>query len=238
MFNMYFLMFFGFCFVGIPNVFAGCNCIQDDESTQIMKLINHNKSGYNKARSEIIRLFDSRKKLSSEDQALLREDIKHRPKILKEDKDFLRKAVEKRNKETLKSLNKNNKYPKLRGSNTKTNNRHEILVFLSLSMPIESIKNIMTNYKSHNARFLLRGFKDNSLIKTIKLFEGVIKSTNVGLEIDPMAFKKYEIKKVPTFVVRDVNEKDSFDKLSGSVSPKFLLDTVRAKGDVGGGLDV
>lgn len=94
----------------------------------------------------------------------------------------------------------------------------EILVFVSFSMPELSLKELSRNARKYNARMILRGIYKDSFKKTAeKILE--IDKKGLSLEIDPKLFKKYGIKKVPTFVL--VEGGSEIARLSGNVTLEY-----------------
>ena len=85
------------------------------------------------------------------------------------------------------------------------------LIFVSFSMPPESIKSLYVDSKKYNATLIMRGLIDGSFKKTTKELQNL----GVELQIDPNLFKEYKITKVPTIV--KVFEHD-FNTISGNIS--------------------
>ena len=92
----------------------------------------------------------------------------------------------------------------------------KILVFISLSMPPESLKMLFTEAEQQKAMLVLRGLKNNSFKET----EQVLRELSVSASIDPNLFDKYQITAVPTFVYLKNDENVT---LSGNVSLSYAL---------------
>lgn len=98
-----------------------------------------------------------------------------------------------------------------------------LYIFVSLSMS----KSLLGQYdqvaKQIEAKLVIRGFKNNSFKETIEVTQ------KLAMQVDPVAFRKFGITSVPSFVLAD-NSK--FDKLVGNVSIKYALDQFEAQGDL------
>lgn len=115
-------------------------------------------------------------------------------------------------------------YDQIKKQNTCSENRKDgLYIFVSLSMP----KNILEQYnqiaKQIGAKLVIRGFKNNSFKETIEVTQKLV------CQVDPVAFKKFNITSVPSFVL---SNNDQFDKLVGNVSIKYALEQFEAKGDL------
>ena len=73
---------------------------------------------------------------------------------------------------------------------------NKILIFISLSMPSESLKRLFTEAEQQKAVLVLRGLKNNSFKETAQ----VLRELSVSASIDPNLFDKHQITVVPTFV--------------------------------------
>ncbi len=115
-------------------------------------------------------------------------------------------------------------YEQIKKQNTCPENKKDAFyIFISLSMP----KNLLERYnqiaKQTGAKLVLRGFKNNSFKDTIEVTQ------KLAMQVDPVAFKKFDITSVPSFVL--VNN-SKFDKLVGNVSIKYALEQFEANGDL------
>jgi conjugal transfer pilus assembly protein TrbC len=103
------------------------------------------------------------------------------------------------------------------------NKKNGLYVFVSLSMP----KSILEQYgqiaKQIGAKLIIRGFKNNSFKETVEYTKEVV------CQVDPVAFKKFNITSVPSFVL---STNDQFDKLVGNVSIKYALEQFATQGDL------
>lgn len=129
----------------------------------------------------------------------------------------------------------------------------QLLVFVSFSMPMPTLKALARDVNHVGGKLVLRGlvkgtfsegnFPEGSssegnfptgsfpktLIKLQELQEEII--------IDPTLFEAYQVERVPTFVLREkttesAEEKMTYDVLMGNVSLEFVLEQFAEKGDV------
>ncbi len=96
-------------------------------------------------------------------------------------------------------------------------------IFVSLSMPKGLLEQYNNIAKQIGAKLVMRGFKNNSFKETVAVTQRTL------MQVDPVAFKKFGITSVPSFVL---SNNDQFDKLVGNVSIKYALEEFEAKGDL------
>ena len=98
------------------------------------------------------------------------------------------------------------------------------LIFVSFSMPEVALKSLYAQANNNGGVLLLRGLKKGSF----KATAAYIKSLGIGVQIDPTAFKKYQIERVPTIVLVD---EPKFYAISGNISLQYakekLLEAAR-----------
>jgi len=114
-----------------------------------------------------------------------------------------------------------------------------LLVFVSLSMPRPTLQRLVDQAARAKASIVLRGFANGSLRDTVAQVQGLIGTRQVAVQIDPQAFDRYAVTRVPTFVlVRDgarpvacasgsCAPADSFLRTSGDVSLDYALEHMR-----------
>ena len=114
-----------------------------------------------------------------------------------------------------------------------------LLVFVSLSMPRPTLQRLVDQAARAKASIVLRGFANGSLRDTVAQVQGLIGSRQVAVQIDPQAFDRFAVTRVPTFVlVRDGTHPvacasgscapaDSFLRASGDVSLDYALEHMR-----------
>lgn len=88
---------------------------------------------------------------------------------------------------------------------------------------------VLKDASNHNLSVTLNGLIDDDMRKTLsKLFEFSKKYPNLSVQIDPNAFEKYHIEKVPALVVDNGTH---FDVLYGNVKIEEGLLWLKRKGD-------
>ena len=107
---------------------------------------------------------------------------------------------------------------------------HEHYVFISLSMPKQSLAQLLEQSRELNAQVVLRGFVNDSHKTTTKVLQDLITISKYGVIVDPELFNKYEIKQVPTFVIADSD--NHYDKLSGNISWSEAINIIKRQGDL------
>lgn len=91
------------------------------------------------------------------------------------------------------------------------NHKTKYLIFISFSMPKESIKLLYSESLNQNATLVMRGLLDASFKKTA----AKLQELNVVAQINPKLFKEYQIERVPTIVaVTD----STYHTISGNMS--------------------
>ena len=95
-------------------------------------------------------------------------------------------------------------------------NFKQTFIFISLSMPETSLKALYQEAEQQGAVLVLRGLKDNNFKQTAE----ALTTLGIGVQIDPMLFKKYAIQSVPTFVRTHGSEHES---ISGNISLAYAL---------------
>lgn len=103
----------------------------------------------------------------------------------------------------------------------------DIVIFVSSSIPQESLKALFTQAQSRGAKLVFRGLIGNSFQKTKAFFE----TTGINAEIDPTLFEQYQISHVPAFVLK---EGKKHDILQGNISLEEALNLIRQKGELKG----
>jgi conjugal transfer pilus assembly protein TrbC len=107
----------------------------------------------------------------------------------------------------------------------------KLLVFVSFSMPEDSLKALQREVGEVGGDLIIRGLIDNSLKKTAGAVSGVLDNGKGGLSIDPTSFQQYHIRQVPAFVVTNGQDEDNYDVVYGNVSLEAALTELANKGD-------
>ena len=107
----------------------------------------------------------------------------------------------------------------------------QLRIFISFSMPKESLKVLAKQAKKAGGTLVLRGLVDNSVKKTLATIVEVFgKEEFDGFTIDPLAFKNFGIKAVPAVVVAESSKK--FDVMYGDVSLYYALKEMVDEGEM------
>ena len=114
-----------------------------------------------------------------------------------------------------------------------------LFVFISLSMPHATLQRLIDQAARARASVLVRGLVNGSLRDTVAQMQGLIGTRQVAVQIDPLAFDRFAITRVPSFVlVRDGTRPvscasgscapaDGFLRSSGDVSLDYALEHMR-----------
>ncbi|KTC80120.1 MULTISPECIES: type-F conjugative transfer system pilin assembly protein TrbC [Legionella] len=109
----------------------------------------------------------------------------------------------------------------------------QVLVFLSFSMPERSLQAWLLQCKRSGAIPVIRGLIHNSFKETMTVLQALSQKTGIGMQLDPILFKTFEITAVPAVVyVKDVPlcpanmdcKPVDYDKLYGDVSLDYALE--------------
>lgn len=101
----------------------------------------------------------------------------------------------------------------------------ELFIFVSFSMPDESLKSYARQAKEVGGRLVVMGLIEDSFQKTQKK----LMDLGVELDIDPNQFEQHDVRKVPTIVL--TQEGRETDKIVGHVSLQHALDEFASHGN-------
>ena len=111
-----------------------------------------------------------------------------------------------------------------------------LFLFVSLTMPRATLQRLVDQAARAKAAIVIRGFANGSLRTTVTQVQGLIGKQQVAIQIDPLAFDRFAITQVPSFVlVRDGTRPiacasgscapvDSFLRSTGDVSLDYALE--------------
>ena len=104
-----------------------------------------------------------------------------------------------------------------------------LFVFVSLAMPRPTLQRLIDQAARARASVILRGLANGSLRQTVAQVQPLIGQRQVAVQIDPQAFDRFAIARVPSFVlVRDGTRPESC--AAGSCAPPEAF--LRTAGDV------
>lgn len=112
----------------------------------------------------------------------------------------------------------------------------QAIVFVSFSMPLLSLKQLIQDATRYQVPVVIRGLHEKSFRKTIaKIFDLVKENNKGGVSINPVWFRKYDIKTVPAVVVNQEGETtdsivQEFDVVYGNIPLKRALTIIAEKG--------
>lgn len=118
--------------------------------------------------------------------------------------------------------------------------KDDLVVFVSLSMPKESLRALAEQSTRYGAVMVLRGLKNNSLKATMYAMKEIVgDSPKVNIQINPVVFTKLDVRQVPTFAIlkgRDISNGDSqacapasaFMSIAGDVPMSYALEKLAA----------
>lgn len=86
----------------------------------------------------------------------------------------------------------------------------DLMIFVSFTMPPESLKRVVAQAYKVGGTVVLNGFKDNSLKATALAIKGLGEASG-NVVINPNAFTKYKVKAVPAVVLAKADSLDQID---------------------------
>jgi len=104
-----------------------------------------------------------------------------------------------------------------------------LFVFISLGMPEAALSRLVDQAARARAQLLLRGLSEGSLPRTAARIQQLIGTRPVAMQIDPRAFDRYAIQRVPAFVLARAGGTDT---ACSDVQCARSDDHVTAAGDV------
>jgi conjugal transfer pilus assembly protein TrbC len=104
-----------------------------------------------------------------------------------------------------------------------------LMVFISLSMPQATLQRLVEQAARAKASLLIRGLTKGSLRNTVAQVQGLIGQRQVAIQIDPQAFERYAVVRVPSFVIVREGARPLPCANGSCASPQ---DFVRLAGDV------
>lgn len=118
-----------------------------------------------------------------------------------------------------------------------------ILIFVSFSMPRQSLEAILRDAKKIHACVVIRGLIDDSFQKTYQRIAALVKSSDGdGMELNPLWFKRFKIQSVPSVVVlppdspcfqyETCEKAADYDQMTGNITISAALKMIRDKGRV------
>jgi type-F conjugative transfer system pilin assembly protein TrbC len=93
-----------------------------------------------------------------------------------------------------------------------------VLVFVSMSMPEQSLKRVVADAERAGALLVMNGMPGNSMRATRTAVQSINGEAKVGWQIDPVSLKRFEVKVAPTTVLAasPTRRSDCDDKREGA----------------------
>jgi conjugal transfer pilus assembly protein TrbC len=119
--------------------------------------------------------------------------------------------------------------------------KHSVLVFVSMSMPRESLIATLHDANKIHASVVMRGLVNNSFKETFQEVANLVKEAGGGgIELNPLAFKKFHIETVPAVVVispdnpcltqQKCDLQRDYDVMAGNIPLAAALKEIRDRG--------
>jgi conjugal transfer pilus assembly protein TrbC len=114
-----------------------------------------------------------------------------------------------------------------------------LFVFVSLAMPRPTLERLVEQAARARARLVIRGFTNGSLKETVAQIQPLIGTRKVAIQIDPRAFDRYGVDKVPSFVLERTGTPqractadacgvpEAYVLVAGDVSLVYALESMR-----------
>jgi conjugal transfer pilus assembly protein TrbC len=113
----------------------------------------------------------------------------------------------------------------------------ELMVFISFSLPKETLQRIVSQAEKSGAVLVLRGLKGNSLTRMGEEIAELVGARNVTAIIHPPAFKQFKVRQVPALVLARSGQASqigedgcapasSFIRVDGDVTQDYALDLI------------
>ncbi len=195
--------------------------------------------------AQIEKSLESNVRLSEEDKRWMLEQAKCCQKISITDDiateltTFMPQSTADATKASLLS-NDSNQKTALKSAEMGLKNDSTLLVFVSFSMPKQSLQAWARQAKKAGGTLVLRGLVENSLRKTLLQIKDVLGAENLNtLNIDPVAFETFGIHTVPAVIVTNQTEVPAlalsdtprFDVIYGDVGLAYALKKIAEDGE-------
>lgn len=101
-----------------------------------------------------------------------------------------------------------------------------LLVFVSFSMPKESLHQWIAQTRRAGGAVVIRGLIDNSFRKTAEVLSPILEKESSGILLDPAPFKTFNIDKVPAVIVQQ--DATDFDAFYGDTTLEYALEQLKS----------
>ena len=119
--------------------------------------------------------------------------------------------------------------------------KQSVMVFVSLSMPRQSLIALLRDANKIKASVIMRGLVHDSFKETVQEIASLVKEADSGgIALDPLAFKKFHIETVPAVVVvspdhpclmqQHCDRHRDYDVMFGNIPLSAALKEIRDRG--------
>jgi len=106
-----------------------------------------------------------------------------------------------------------------------------LYIFVSLSLSDEILKALSEQAKALGGNLVIQGLVNNSFKET----QVRLRTLGIPIDIDPTLFERFEVKRIPTFVLTEIKDGDikgPHDKVTGNVSVQSALELFSVEGEL------
>jgi len=116
---------------------------------------------------------------------------------------------------------------------------NQLLIFISSSLPRQSLINYANSARRSGAILVLRGLINDSMKQTVKFIHNLSRQGTYAI-IDPISYNNFNINQVPSIILISDNHKCQYgkctytprhDRISGNVSLNYALREFKERGD-------
>lgn len=118
----------------------------------------------------------------------------------------------------------------------------KLRIFVSKSMGISLLKEYVKESKKYGAILVLNGFPDKGSVRKLAQFiDKITDGEDAEIQIDDEAFKRYQVRAVPTFILTEEksvgyvereSSKELFDRVEGNIGIKGALNMFAEHGEL------
>lgn len=110
----------------------------------------------------------------------------------------------------------------------------DILVFVSFSLPPESLRQWLSQASAIRSNLVIRGLLNNSFKDTAAVIKPLVEQQNGGFLLDPTLFQRYHITKVPAVVVTTATDNE-YAVVYGNTGLRYALTRIAASNTTAAG---
>lgn len=106
-----------------------------------------------------------------------------------------------------------------------------LYIFVSFSLSDEILKALSQQAKAVGGNLVIQGLVNNSFKET----QARLRTLGIPIDIDPTLFERFEVKRIPTFVLTEIKDGDikgPYDKVTGNVSVQSALELFSVEGEL------